>query len=159
MAFLKNGLIFCALFFLSACSSITNYSPSNHIPKDGMITVLPFKNNTDTLFAGLKAKNIMEAILVSKNCSVKISSFDKDRQSDKHGDLYNITTRYYLLGNINEWRYKTGLDAEPAVALNFNIVDRANGKVVYSAVGAKSGWGRESLGSIAQKLMLELVDR
>ncbi len=155
MTALKNSLIFIASFLLIGCSSVTNYSQLNHLPRDGMITVLPFKNDTDTPLAGEKAKNIMEAILISKNCSVQISPRYKNKRATKS----DINTKYYLLGNINEWRYKIGLDAEPAVALNFNIVETHTGKVVYSAVGAKNGWGQESVGSIAQKLMLELTQK
>ncbi len=157
MTILKKSLIISSIFLYSGCSTITNYSQSNHLPRDGAITVLPFKNDTDTPLAGEKAKNIMEGILVSKNCSVQISSIKKtDKQTN---NKYNIKTKYYLQGNINEWRYKTGLDAEPAIALNFNIIETRSGKVVYSAVGAKNGWGQESVGSIAQKLMLELTQQ
>ncbi len=154
---LKNSLLFGSVFFLVGCSSIANYSHSHQIPKDGVITVLPFKNNSDTPLAGKKAQNIMETILVSKNRSVKISFPNYGSDEKLNNNIYKVDTRYYLQGSINEWRYKTGLDAEPTVAINFSVVDRTNGSVVYSAVGAKNGWGGESVGLVAQKLMLELT--
>ncbi len=149
---LASTLIIGTAFLYSGCSSVTNYSQLKHIPSDGKITVLPFQNNTNTPMAGKKAKNIMEGVLASKHHSVNISA------PNTLCTINSINTRYYVSGTINEWRYKTGIEAEPAVAMNFNVIDKLNGNIVYSAVGAKNGWGQESIGSIAQKLILELTN-
>ncbi len=149
---LATSLLIGVTFLWTGCSTVTNYSQLKQIPADGKITVLPFQNNTNTPLAGKKAKNIMEGVLTSKNRSVNISS------SNTPCTISSINTRYYLSGTINEWRYKTGIEAEPAVAMNFNVVDKLNGNIVYSAVGAKNGWGQESIGSVAQKLILELTN-
>jgi len=61
--------------------------------------------------------------------------------------------RYALTGAVDEWRYKVGVDGEPAVGLALRIVDVQSGQVVWSSVGAKSGWSRDSLAGVAQKLM------
>jgi len=66
--------------------------------------------------------------------------------------------RYGLTGIISEWRYKSGLDAEPAVGITLQIVDIVTGQVVWSTSGARSGWGRESLSGNAQKVMRSLVE-
>ncbi len=154
---LKNILLIGSIFLFTGCSTVSNYSNFNKIPADGTITVLPFKNNTNSPQAGEKAKNIMEGVLASKNRSVQISSANQRDNISCNANSNAISTRYYLSGNINEWRYKTGIEAEPAVAINFNVIDRLNCEVVYSAVGAKNGWGQESVGSVAQKLILELT--
>jgi hypothetical protein len=43
------------------------------------------------------------------------------------------------------------------VGLTLTIVDLDTGAVVYSASGGKSGWSREALSAVAQKLARELL--
>ncbi|MDX8389571.1 MAG: hypothetical protein R8M38_03680 [Mariprofundaceae bacterium] len=60
-------------------------------------------------------------------------------------------------GVINEWRYKSGLDAEPAVGFSLQVIDIRSGQIIWSTSGSRSGWGRESLSGNAQKVLRELV--
>ena len=62
-----------------------------------------------------------------------------------------------MSGSVEEWRYKVGVDGEPAVGLSYTVVDLDSGAVVYSAAGGKSGWSREALSAVAQKLARELL--
>lgn len=50
-----------------------------------------------------------------------------------------------------------GVDGEPAVGLSVSIIDLESGAVVYAASGGKSGWSREALSAVAQKLARELL--
>jgi len=65
--------------------------------------------------------------------------------------------RYGVTGTVEEWRYKSGLDGEPAVGISIRAVDVATGEVLWSASGARSGWGRESVSATGQKLLRQLV--
>jgi len=65
---------------------------------------------------------------------------------------------YGFTGTINEWRYKSGLDAEPAVGLTLQLMNIRTGAVIWSSSGARSGWGRESLSGNAQKVLRKLVE-
>lgn len=65
---------------------------------------------------------------------------------------------YGFSGTINEWRYKSGLDAEPAVGFTLQLIEIRTGNVIWSSSGARSGWGRESLSGNAQKVLRNLVD-
>ena len=65
--------------------------------------------------------------------------------------------QYGLTGAVEEWRYKVGIDGEPAAAVTLQLLDLTTGQVVWSASGAKSGWSRDSLAGVAQKLMEELL--
>ncbi|MFX7620734.1 hypothetical protein ABTJ52_20200, partial [Acinetobacter baumannii] len=67
----------------------------------------------------------------------------------------NIT--YALSGTVDDWRYKVGIDGEPAVGLTLQLIEVSSGKVVWAAAGAKSGWSREALSAVAQKLMRSLL--
>ncbi|MGD9153409.1 MAG: penicillin-binding protein activator LpoB [Gammaproteobacteria bacterium] len=61
--------------------------------------------------------------------------------------------KYVMTGAVNEWRYKVGLDGEPAVSLTLNVIDVRSGKMVWSTVGSKVGGSRESIGVIAHELI------
>ena len=50
-----------------------------------------------------------------------------------------------------------GVDGEPAVGLTLQLKDVSSGKVVWSASGGKSGWSREALSAVAQKLTRDLL--
>jgi hypothetical protein len=64
---------------------------------------------------------------------------------------------YALTGSVEEWGYKRGIEGEPAVALTLRVLDVASGKVLWSATGARSGWGRETVSGTALKLLNELL--
>jgi len=66
--------------------------------------------------------------------------------------------QYGFTGTINEWRYKSGLDAEPAVGFTLQLINIRTGIVIWSSSAARSGWGRESLSGNAQKVLGKLVD-
>ena len=64
--------------------------------------------------------------------------------------------RYGLTGSVDEWRYKVGVDGEPAVGVSLQLLDITTGAVVWTATGSKSGWSREALSAVAHKLLDEL---
>jgi hypothetical protein len=65
--------------------------------------------------------------------------------------------RYGITGAVHEWRYKTGLDGEPAVGLTLQVVDLPSGHVVWTASGAKTGWGYSNVSGTAEKLVAQLL--
>ena len=65
--------------------------------------------------------------------------------------------RYALAGAVEEWRYKVGVDGEPAAGVTLQILDVASGDVLWSGTGGQSGWSREALSAVAQKLIRKLL--
>ena len=65
--------------------------------------------------------------------------------------------RYALLGAVDEWRYKVGVDGEPAAGVTLRIIDVASGDTLWTGAGGKSGWSREALSAVAQKLIRDLL--
>jgi hypothetical protein len=65
--------------------------------------------------------------------------------------------RFAVVGSVEEWRYKVGIDGEPAVGATLKVLDLADGRVVWSASGAKSGWSRQALSAVAQTLLSDLL--
>ncbi|MEN9426570.1 MAG: hypothetical protein RLZZ220_919, partial [Pseudomonadota bacterium] len=66
--------------------------------------------------------------------------------------------RYAVTGTVDEWRYKVGVDGEPAVGVALWVVDVSTGRTVWSGVGAKSGWSRDALSAVAQRLLKSLLE-
>ncbi len=65
--------------------------------------------------------------------------------------------RYGFTGSVEEWRYKSGVEREPAVGVSLRVVEIATGEVLWAASGARSGWGRETISGTAQKLLTEML--
>lgn len=158
----------CALLVLGACSTVqrsTNVRPE----ANAVWAVAPFVNHTETPLAGRRAQAIVtEWIAAAVSPSVVTppvewldeSLFEKG-QLRSQAELLQWAkaagARYLVMGQVSEWRYKVGVDGEPAVGLALTVLEVSSGKRVYSAVGGKSGFSRESLAGVAQKLVRDLL--
>ena len=63
-------------------------------------------------------------------------------------------------GRTAQWLWlevRVGNDGEPAVGVTLQVIDLSSGAVVWSASGAKSGWSREALSVVANKVMENLL--
>lgn len=58
---------------------------------------------------------------------------------------------------MSEWRYKVGVDGEPAVGITLQVIDVPSGNVIWSATGSRTGWSRDAVSAVAQKLLRELL--
>jgi hypothetical protein len=135
---------------ISGCSSMQTNTFDKNILSDenSTIEVFPFKNLSETPYAGIKAANIVEGVLRSKGFKV-VQGYTINK--DNEVILKSINTKYILKGEVNEWRYKTGIDGEPAVSVYVEILDK-NGTIIYSTIGSRSDWGHKSVGICAQEI-------
>jgi hypothetical protein len=132
--------------------------------------VLPMANHTETPQAGRRAEAIVESVLRTLGVT-QLERYPAELAGDgllepgerKLADqalawAKSHGVRYAVSGSVEEWRYKVGVDGEPAVGLVVYVTDlQGGGSVIYSASGAKSGWNREALAGVAQKLVKELL--
>jgi polysaccharide biosynthesis protein PelC len=155
---------------LSACASApVQSSGSFRLAAADQIAMLPAVNNTDVPQATLRAESILQAALRARGLmdlaiyppelSAQTLFEPTERKVQAQSEVWakQRGIRYVVLVEVNEWRYKVGVDGEPAVGLVMSIKDITNGQVVYSAHAARAGSSRESLAALAQKLALELV--
>ncbi len=160
----KFVFLFVSVFIFS-CSSVYNVQHSK-IEKENSFVVIPFKNNTETPLAGLRASSIVKGVLGSRGYKIRDIFTDIPERDLTEREIKSLLQesknkgiRYAVVGDVNEWRYKTGIDGEPAVSLSMRIIDLQNGKVVWIAAGSKSGWGHQSLGVVAQDLINDILDK
>lgn len=166
------GLL-ATLVTTSGCAVTQNSAIANggNIQLDNAqsIALLPISNFTDVPQAGLRAESIMEASLRSKgfrnlqlyppalNPETLFEPSERKAQIEAEKWAAAQKIRYVLSGSVTEWRYKVGVDGEPVVGLVLQMKDLSTGQIVWSSSGARSGWSREALSAVAQKLIVELL--
>jgi hypothetical protein len=164
-------LIVMLLTALFGAGCATTDSTGFATPIDGSAkwVMLPVLNHTEVPQAGLRAEAIVEGLLRSggvNNITRYPASLNADTlfepserkvyiEAEKWAKAQNA--RYAIYGAVDEWRYKVGIDGEPAVGVALHIIDLQNNQVVWTGVGGKSGWSRESLSGVAQKLIRGLL--
>lgn len=165
----KLGLLMGLVFALGGCATVDSMSAKVPVDKKAVWALLPIANYTETPQAGLRAEGLAESLLHSEGVAqvevypaelVEDSLLEPSRRSARSAALEwakSRGVRYALTGAVEEWRYKVGVDGEPAVGITLQVVDVATGQVVWSGAAAKSGWSRDGLAAVAQKLMRNLI--
>ncbi|HET9114337.1 MAG TPA: penicillin-binding protein activator LpoB [Burkholderiales bacterium] len=156
------------LLLLAACS-ITDKSRATAFDKNVKWALLPMENHTETPQAGLRMEAIIETIIRVKG-AMSLETYPSSVTGDSVFEPTDDKTvenaivwaqqtgaRYAVAGTVNEWRYKTGIDGKPAVGVALKIIDLETHKVIWDAAGARTGWGREAVSAVAQKLLENLT--
>lgn len=154
---------------MSACSTITQSTTSlEALDRNAKWALLPLANNTSTPQAALSAEAMLEHQLrrqgiaslmnypatLSRDTLFEPTERKVSEEAQKWAREQGI--RFALTGSVDEWRYKVGVDGEPAVGVTLKIIDLSNARVVWSASGGKSGWSRQALSAVAQSLLSDL---
>jgi TolB-like protein len=157
------------VFFLPGCS-VYKIQESESFSSSETWLMLPFLNHSDTPEAGKRAADIAATLMRSKGISQVVENYTLDNSNvlsdlDQQKKLQEAITwgqqkkyRYGISGSVQEWRYKSGLDSEPAVGVTLKVIDLNNAKVLWSASGSKTGWGRDSVSGAGHELMQVLID-
>lgn len=157
-----------ALLVLASCSTVqVGKAPS--LERSAKWAILPFVNQTETPQAGLRAESITENLLRADG----IASMKKYPSAMNTETLFEPADRkqfdaalawaraenikYGVAGTVDEWRYKVGIDGEPAAGVTLQLIDVQSGDVMWAASGGSTGWSRESLSGVAQKLIGKLL--
>jgi hypothetical protein len=122
------------------------------------IMLFPLKNYTDTPRAGMRASNIVEGVLSAKSYKV-IYNTTPTLKKEAAAMAKSNGSDYYMLGAVSEWRYKTGIDGEPAVSFRLALYNTKTDTLVWSGVGSNNDWGNGSIGTTAQSLIEEMLEK
>jgi len=158
-------LIVISLFF-AGCSSIVHKN-EQQLPNNKNYAISSFWNYTETPMAGLKAASIVESVLAKENIHLfsliagdEKASLNQDKISFLRKQINKakqLKASYLIMGEVQEWRYKTGIDGEPVVSYSIKVIELSTGNILFNAVGAKSGWGHKSIGIVAQEIAQEII--
>ena len=157
-----------ALLWLAGCTTV-DIGPPPAIDRGAKWVLLPIMNHTETPQAGLRAEAIIDGVLRANgvrdlrrypaglNNESLFEPLDRKQFDAALAWAKGAGARYALAGAVDEWRYKVGIDGEPAVGLALNVIDVASGEILWSGAGGKTGWSRESLSGVAQRLTRQLL--
>ncbi len=132
--------------------------------------VLPFANHSDTPQAGDRVEALIATILrshgvaevggypVPKTDEVLTLSSDHARVEEALAWARGAKYDYGVTGSVEEWRYKSGLEAEPAVGITVRVIELSSGRVVWSASGTKTGKAADNASGTALTLVDALVE-
>lgn len=165
----KIACLILPLFILMGCSS-TKIQHSQPINLYGnRIGVANFVNNTDTPLADVRAKNITSSLLEiyqvrpvnfpqpAQNVNIIPGIYPAAKESQVREWARRNNLCYVMYGEVNEWRYKVGLDGEPVVGLTLMIKNTSNNEVIWNSVGSKTGCSRCALSMTAQELISSML--
>jgi len=149
------------LFLLLSCAKVVNKSRFKG-DKRGLYAVIPFENYTETPLAGYRVAAITEGVLRFKGFNVvRIWNYSYKEPTQEELERYFEKAKrkadYIVYGSVNEFRYKTGIDGEPAVSITLYIYDVRKGSRIFTGSASACGWAHESLGTVAQKLINNLI--
>lgn len=133
------------------------------------IAVAPFANYTETPQANERAASITSGILRTRGSGV-VSYPARTLKPSLIPGMMSPASRcqilrwarecsipYVMNGSVTEWRYKVGLDGEPVVGVNLELIDVENNCVIWNAVGSKSGGCRIALSTVGQELIADML--
>ena len=153
---------------IAACSTVqVGRAPA--LEPGATWAVLPFVNQTETPQAGLRAESITENLLRAEgvarmakypaalNTETLFEPADRKQADAALAWARAEKIRYAVAGTVAEWRYKVGVDGEPAAGITLQLIDVQSGEVLWAASGGSTGWSRESLSGVAQKLIGRLL--
>jgi hypothetical protein len=164
------SIVLLAALALAGCKTTdTGNTSGASIEKSAKWVMLPVLNHTDVPQAGLRAEAITEGLLRAHgvndltrypavlNSDTLFEPTERKIMIEAEKWAHIQKARYAIYGAVDEWRYKVGIDGEPAVGVALHIIDLESNQVVWTGVGGKSGWSREALSAVAQKLIRELL--
>lgn len=165
---MKWTLIATMVLTLSACSSY-NAPDSPPLMASAVWVIMPLENNSSTPLAAEKAEQILSsqlyrkgihAVIYPKTPLKSLTDILDQTSKYKHAEVWLATypADYIITGSVEEWHYKNGLDAEPAVGLTLEIKDATSKLPLWRASGSRVGWGRESVSGAGIVVVETLVD-
>ncbi|HKJ88140.1 MAG TPA: hypothetical protein VKA48_06500 [Gammaproteobacteria bacterium] len=156
------------LVLLSGCAGQILQHQEAPIPHKSAWVLLPVRNLAEAPHAGARIEDLLAARLRARGLELHTyparlapengfpptpnANLDKARKwAKKQGFRYAVT------GTVNEWRYKSGLDGEPAVGVTLRVIDLKEDRVVWTASGSRTGWGFQSVSGTADTVLGNLV--
>jgi len=168
LEYLKLGTGFVLLLLLSACS-VSQVHEGPALSQKARWVMLPVMNLAEAPQAGIRTEAILSTHLRAAGLtnleiypyqSLKTGLPDLNEQHRYETALKaakKLNYQYAITGSIEEWRYKSGLDGEPAVGISLKVIDMKTGKIIWSASGSRTGWGYESVTGTVNKLLAQLL--
>lgn len=156
---------------LAACAGMNiETTASAALDRQAAVAVLVLANNTSTPYAGQRVQQQLAALLSAhgmQNLQTQPAGASdplpvgEEAQDPGKALAWARAShaRFALAGSVNEWRYKIGLDGQPAVGFTLRLIDLGTGQTLWSGTASASGNSREGLAVLSQHVLDQLVVR
>lgn len=168
---LQPILLFAALALVTACgSTVTQVQRGAPLKAGAKWVMLPIANYSEAPQAGERVESMLETILrmngvgaldhypAMKEDDTHLVMSDRQRFEESFAWAKAQHFDYAVTGSVEEWRYKSGLDGEPAVGLSVRVIEVGTARVLWSASGTRTGGGGDNASGTALKLLSTLTD-
>lgn len=170
---LVAGLIPAALLAgivtTAGCSSF-DYHGETVVKREPLRVTLallpPADNATDDEHAGRAVTELIGSALYERGVPVHQTEYSRMRLNDPKasgpdgryaGVGATSSASHLVLATVHEYRYKTDLDGDPAVAVTIRVVDAKTGATVWQGSAGNVGYTFASLSSSAQYVVRKLI--
>ena len=169
LALIAGAAVLCGCSFLTAGGTSNRMPMVQAIAPSDKVAMLPVANFTDVPQAGLRVEALLESALrqsglkqllvypAALNPETLFEPGERKAQAEAEKWARTQGVRYVVSAAVNEWRYKVGVDGEPAVGMVVQVKDLSNDQVVYSAAAGRTGGSRQALSAVGLQLTTELV--
>ncbi|MDA8094618.1 MAG: penicillin-binding protein activator LpoB [Betaproteobacteria bacterium] len=170
--FASTAALSLVLLGLGGCASTRlDASPAPRLDTQAIWSVAPPVNNTVTPYAAGRVQSQLAALLSTHGVQHVLLvpaanpggplPIDNGAQNERAALAWarHHQARYALLGSVDEWEYKIGLDGQPAVGFTLRLVDLKTGSVIWSGAASASGGSREGLAVLSQDVLNDLINR
>jgi hypothetical protein len=150
----------------TACNStLTRVQRSTALRSRARWVMLPVANFSETPQAGERIEAMLETILrregvfsldrypAFKDDDMHIMVSDRQRYEDSLAWARQQHFDYAVSGSVEEWRYKSGVEGEPAVGLSVRIVDLGSDRVLWSGSGTRTGGAGDNASGTALRIL------
>jgi hypothetical protein len=158
---MKKFLLFLtALLFLGCSQKEISIQQNSVFPKN--VKVIPFANLTQTPLAGYKVASITTGVAKSYGINVSDTLLNYPEKDYSLKQIQNILNNfkdgYVITGFVNEYKYKAGIDANPAVSITLKVYDASQKKYVFTSTVSEVGSAYDSLGVITQNALKDIMN-
>jgi polysaccharide biosynthesis protein PelC len=171
--------VFLIIIVIACCGCSINQSTvtegyhaefPSELPRKARYALLPLLNVSQTPLAAERVETILASLLRSKGLSTLkvypaqnstsiLAIMDEEKRYKSALEWAQQQQFDYLFtGSVEEWRYKAGLDGEPAIGITLKLLNSQGEQVLWTATGSRSGWGREAASMTAHKVLQDLLD-
>ncbi len=159
---MKIVYTFLLALIFGACSSthITSSAVLPTVDEIRSISIFALDNYTDTPQAGMRAANLIEGVLISQGYTLDNQVMIKTKSLEEKLRIASENgSDYLLIGGVSEWRYKTGIDGEPAISLQCKLIEVSSSAVIWNSTASSNDWGNASIGTTAQEMIVSMFDQ
>src|SRR5262245_58822085 len=126
----RTLLAVLALTFVGCSPTVARYQKSERLRTRTRWAMLPFVNHSETPQAGerveamlmtlLRAKGVgsLDAYPAPKEDDSRLTVSDSQRLGESLAWAKSQKFDYAVTGSVEEWRYKSGVDGEPAIGVS-----------------------------------------